>query len=104
MGLFQVLSTKIEPDGWMDINILTPCGVVSIECHLSEESVRSFHVSDCLCGGKNNQAEEACGSEDNLVNSLLTVARNLADLDNAGGDEPFKPTPRICFNKNFSKQ
>ncbi|RTZ99579.1 MAG: hypothetical protein DSY90_00870 [Deltaproteobacteria bacterium] len=104
MDLFQVLSTKIEPDGWMDINIMTPCGVVSIECHLNEKSVRSFHVSDCLCVGKNNQPEEACCPEGNLVDSLLTVAESLADQNNTGGDEPFKPGRRICFNKNLSKQ
>ncbi len=103
MSLFQVLSTKITPDGWMDMNILTPFGVVSIELHIDEESVQSFHVSNYLCMDRNNQTENGCHSDSKLIDSLLAIAESLADQDNTGRLLPFKTTFYDSFCKNLSE-
>ncbi len=103
MSLFQVLSTKITPDGWMDMNILTPYGVVSIELRMEEESVHSFHVSNYLYMDRNDSVENVCCSDSELIDSLLAIAESLAGQNSTGKLLPFKTTFYDSFYKNLSE-
>ncbi len=103
MSLFQVLSTKIAPDGWADMNVLTPYGIVSIEFRIDKETVQSFNVSACLYTDINNKAGNSYYSDDALIDSLLAIAEGLAGQDNNGRIAPFKMPLNGTLGKNISE-
>jgi len=103
MNALQVLSTRVGSDGWMDMNVLTPYGVVSIEFHMDDESVPAFNVSDCLSLDRNVRPENRDMSYEKLIKLLLTLAEGLAGRDCQGQVEPFELVYQNNFNDKYFK-
>ena len=97
MNPFQVLSTRVGSDGWMDMNVLTPYGVVSIEFHIDDESIPAFNVSDCLPLDRNVRPKNGDIPYKKLITSLLALAEILAGRDCWGKVEPFE----LVYKNNF---
>ncbi len=86
----------------MDMNILMPYGVVSIEFHLDDESVPAFKVSDCLRLDRSVIPENTDMPYKKLIKSLLVLAEILAGRDCWGKVEPFELVYKNKFNdKSF---
>ena len=101
MNPFQVLSTRVGSDGWMDMNVLTPYGVVSIEFHMDDESVPAFNVSECLRFDQNVRPENRDIPNKKLIKSLLALAEILAGRDCWGQVEPFELVYQNNFNDRY---
>lgn len=98
MNPFQVLSTRVGADGWTDMNVLTPYGIVSIEFQINDESIPAFNVSDCLQLDQNIRPKNRDMSYEKLIKSLLALAEVLAGKDCWGQVEPFE----LVYKNNFN--
>ena len=85
----------------MDMNVLTPYGVVSIEFHRDDESVPAFNVSDCLRLDQNTRPKNRNIPNKKLIKSLLALAEILAGLDCWGQDESFELVYKNNFNDKY---
>ena len=98
MNAFQVLSTRVGADGWTDMNVLTPYGIVSIEFHINDESIPAFNVSDCIHLDQNITPKNRAMSREKLIKSLLALAEVLGGKDCWGQIEPFE----LVYKNNFN--
>lgn len=103
MNSFQILSTQFRFDGWMDMNILTPHGVLSIEFQLDDESINALSVLDFMrMDGENSIGNEGQLDDDRLK-SLLLLVKILARSDYWSQVKPLEWFHKShCFNKPIS--
>lgn len=95
MNSFQILSTQFRFDGWMDMNILTPHGVLSVEFQLDDESINALSILDFMQIDEDNCLENQGYLDDNRLKTLLVLVKILARKDYWDRIEPFE-----WFQKN----
>ncbi len=103
MGLFQVLSTKIEPDGWMDINVSIPSGVVSVKFRFEDQSVESLYVSNYLYSTGEKPINKNCDTDDGLIESLLTLVEGFINQNGSGRPVTYGMADPVHVGKDLSK-
>lgn len=95
MNSFQILSTQFRFDGWMDMNILTPYGVLSIEFQKDDESINALSILDFMELNQDKWLENEEQLDDNRLKSLLNLVKYLTHKDHWSQFEPFE-----WFQKN----
>lgn len=89
MNSFQILSTQFRIDGWMDMNILTPYGLLSIEFQLDNESINALSILDFVQMDPFKRFSNEGQLDNNRLKSLLVLVKILACEDYWKNIEPF---------------
>jgi len=89
MSSFQILSTQFRFDGWMDMNILTPHGVLSVEFQLDDESINALSILDFMQIDEDKYLDNHGQLDDSRLKILLILVKFLASKDELDRIEPF---------------